>query len=137
MYSNGERSSMYLGDSGYPLSPYLMTPFRSAITGSRESTFNTQHGKARNIVERTIRVLKCRFRCLLREGKLYYSPHKATQIVNACCALHNICSHFNIETPDAVENYIDPVVQVEPENTDIHSNEGDPRRSEMMHSLFD
>lgn len=74
-----------------------MTPFRLAERNSAEARFNTAHAKARNKVERTIGVLKNKFLCLLSTWGLHYKPEKATQIVNACCAFHNIRQHFNVE----------------------------------------
>jgi len=64
-----------------------MTPFRSVAEGSRESFFNSKHSQTRNIIERTIGVLKNRFRCLLGTRMLHYSPEKSAQITNICSAL--------------------------------------------------
>lgn len=85
-----------LGDSGYPLEPWLITPFRATSEGSREAAFNTLHSKTRNIIERCIGILKSRFRCLLGARQLHYTPKKASQIVNVCTTLHNICLHFRV-----------------------------------------
>lgn len=60
-FERGERASYLLGDSGYPLEPWFMTPYRPART-SREKLFNKLHAKKRNIVERSIGLFKGRFR---------------------------------------------------------------------------
>lgn len=75
---------------------YLITPFRSAEEGSQESRFNSLHSKTRNIVERSIGVLKNRFRCILGARQLHYNPDMAGKITTVCAALHNICINFNI-----------------------------------------
>ncbi|KAI8115145.1 putative nuclease HARBI1 [Lucilia cuprina] len=94
-YSNGDTNSWLLGDSGYGLEPFLLTPYKDVSSGMPEHKFNNKHASGRNIVERIIGVLKSRFRCLL--GTLLYTPQKVVQIINVCCALHNICREFNIE----------------------------------------
>lgn len=88
----------FISDSGYPLEPWILTPYRNSVENSRESYFNDQHSKGRCIVERTFGLLKARFRCLLAARELHYAPEKACQILNTCCALHNICIESNIET---------------------------------------
>lgn len=45
-------------------------------------------------------MLKGRFRCLLAARELHYSPEKAIQIFNVCCALHNVCIKYNIAYQD-------------------------------------
>ncbi|XP_036342267.1 putative nuclease HARBI1 [Rhagoletis pomonella] len=127
---------MYLGDSGYPLQPYLMTPFRNASAGIREFYFNKKHAKARNIVKRAIAVLKCCFRCLSTERKLHYSPQEATKIINACCVLHNICLYFKMTTPEEVANYIEPPNFTELLEERASTNDGERRRNEILLSLF-
>ncbi|KAJ1127363.1 hypothetical protein NDU88_005765 [Pleurodeles waltl] len=43
------------------------------------------------VIERTIGLLKARFRCLrLIGGSLYYTPKKVCQIIVTCCMLHNL-----------------------------------------------
>ncbi|XP_017467073.1 PREDICTED: putative nuclease HARBI1 [Rhagoletis zephyria] len=93
-YRGGERCFHLLGDSGYGIEPFLITPFRNPIANTIEHNFNVVHASARNIVERTIGVLKSRFRCLI--SCLHYSPQKVVKIINVCCALHNVCRHYNV-----------------------------------------
>lgn len=75
-----------------------MTPYRSTTPGSAEANFNSTHAKARNVVERTIGVLKNRFRCLLAARQLHYTPAKSKKIVNVCAALNNICIGYGLAT---------------------------------------
>ncbi|KAF9422083.1 hypothetical protein HW555_002104 [Spodoptera exigua] len=85
-----------LGDSGYPLRRYMMTPVTDVTSDTPEAHYTSVHVRTRNIVERTIGLLKARFRCLLVHRVLHYSPPVAASIVNACVVLHNICNGANI-----------------------------------------
>lgn len=94
----------------------MMVPILDAAPDTPEAYYTNLHVRARNIIERTIGLLKARFRCLLSHRVLYYSPEVAGSIVNACVILHNICNRDN-----------SPVVQLSDEDItqeaqlDIHS----------------
>lgn len=78
----------------------MMTPFTDATPGSSEAHYTEMHVRARNIIERTIGLLKARFRCLLAHRILHYSPPVAASIVNACVILHNICNRANVSVEE-------------------------------------
>lgn len=124
-YTNGDTSSRLLGDSGYGLEPFLITPYKDVTIRTMEHKFNNKHASARNIVERVIGVLKSRFRCLL--GTLVYSPEKVIKIINVCCALHNICREYNIEYHE------DPILNVDEE---IYEMDTDDVRDISQRALF-
>uniref|UniRef100_A0A8C2JJH1 Putative nuclease HARBI1 n=1 Tax=Cyprinus carpio TaxID=7962 RepID=A0A8C2JJH1_CYPCA len=77
-----------LGDSAYPLLPWLMTPFLAATTPA-QACFNTAHCKTRCAIERLNGVLKRRFACL---NYLRVEPQGACNIILACIVLHNIAT---------------------------------------------
>lgn len=80
----------FVGDSGYPLEPWLLTPI--AHPGNEnERQFNIAHRTIRNVVERTNGVLKQRFRCIFKHRTLHYAPRRAAQIIYSCAVLHNLC----------------------------------------------
>ena len=91
------------GDSGYPLEPWLLTPFAQPNPGTVEEFFNSKHASARNCVERCNGVLKSRFRCLSRHRVMHYSPTKSSLIVNACAVLHNLCTKYGLQLDDDEE----------------------------------
>ena len=36
---------------------------------------------------------------------LRYEPKKVSNIINACCALHNICIFYNVNQPEIIETF--------------------------------
>lgn len=48
-----------------------------------------------------------RFRCLLKNRALHYTPTVACRIINSCIVLHNICIEHNIPMPEAEPVNID------------------------------
>ncbi|KAL0810556.1 hypothetical protein ABMA28_010676 [Loxostege sticticalis] len=90
--TNAGEEVVLLGDSGYGQRAYLMTPISAAEDNSPDAFYNDLHSTARNSVERTIGLLKGRFRCLLVHRVLDYHPDVVAKIVIACCVLHNMCN---------------------------------------------
>lgn len=97
-FERGEfRDCWLLGDSGYPCRPYILTPWENADSPAKER-YNFKHAQTRNTVERTIGLLKARFRCLdLTGGHLMFAPAKVCRFVVACGILHNIAVDRNVE----------------------------------------
>lgn len=94
-YLDGDRTTWLLGDSGYPVQPFLMTPIIGADPDSPEGRYYAAHCLARNTVERCIGLLKGRFRCLLKDRTLHYKPEFAAKITIACTTLYNILKFEN------------------------------------------
>ncbi|XP_072000217.1 putative nuclease HARBI1 [Engystomops pustulosus] len=89
--------SILLGDNGYKLTQWMMTPYLSPIT-QQEKNFNRAHRKTRSRIERAFGLLKSRFRCLDHSGgALLYAPETVCKIIIACAVLHNICIAQNLE----------------------------------------
>jgi len=75
-----------LGDSGYMLRDWLLTPLLKTRS-VKDEAYNTALCGTRCTVERCIGILKRRWHCLHTE--LRVAPRKACQIICACVTLHN------------------------------------------------
>ena len=64
MFEDGTISDGWLlGDSAYPLRPWLLTPVLNPDTPS-EARYNDSHLRTRNTIELAFGVLKSRFQCI-------------------------------------------------------------------------
>ncbi|XP_018801289.1 PREDICTED: putative nuclease HARBI1 [Bactrocera latifrons] len=132
---NRNENSWLLGDSGYPLEPWCITPYRNASNDASEAMFNEIHSKARCIVERTIGILKGRCRILGYGKRGRYHPTKVARSLANQSALHNVCIKFKI-------NY-DPQNCDSDQTTDIDTGVanrltaiGQTIRDQIKHSLI-
>lgn len=79
-----------LGDSAYPLLPWLMKPYlENSATTPQQHNFNYRQSRARMVVENSFGRLKGRWRCLLKRIDLHVS--NVPNVVASCVVLHNIC----------------------------------------------
>ncbi|KAF2897725.1 hypothetical protein ILUMI_08453 [Ignelater luminosus] len=93
-----------MGDSGYPLEPWLLTPILGAQPGTPEARYTLRHSQTRNVIERCNGLLKMRFRCLSK--KLLYHPIRVGKIVYAAVVLHNLAIDFNLNDLNDEEHLI-------------------------------
>ena len=77
-----------VGDSGYPLRRYLLTPFLDPETDAQER-YNKAQILTRVRVECCIGILKNRFRSLIIPLRVY-GPLRSSQVITAMIVLHNI-----------------------------------------------
>lgn len=112
------RNYHILGDGGYPLRHWLLTPYRdNGHLNQQQKKYNTYHSSNRVVIERAFSLLKGRFRRLLYLDTTKVST--AVDIIMTCCILYNMC----ILEQDVLEEYMEP--QLEPEVVNININDED------------
>lgn len=102
-FEQGDQESWLLGDSGYPLSPWLMTPIPDAAENTPEWRYTKKHCSTRIVIERCFGSLKQKFRSLLRHRVLHYGHRMSGLIIYSAAVLHNICVDHNYI--EEIENY--------------------------------
>ena len=114
---NNVNVRLYLiGDTTYPLCPYLMTVYHSGrLTPPR---FNKVLTKLRVVMERAYGKLKMRWRCILKE--LEDDTQRVADITLACCILHNFCIIMGDDFDDSDED----------ESSDDDGEDGEDGREE-------
>ncbi|CAC5377296.1 HARBI1 [Mytilus coruscus] len=96
-----------LGDSGYALKGYLLTPKLNPSSPAEEK-YNKAHAKTRTIVEQAFGVCKSRYRCLHKTGGcLPFTPERSAIVVTAVFKLHNKCIDDKLPLPDLIDEFID------------------------------
>ena len=83
-----------LGDSTYPVSPWLMKPYPEGTRHPQEITFNKELSSARVQVECAFGMLKNRWRIL--QKRFDSDIEFAIKATMACAVLHNICIRNNV-----------------------------------------
>ncbi|KOB75059.1 putative nuclease HARBI1 [Operophtera brumata] len=90
-----------LGDSAYPLKPYLLTPLLNPETQG-QILYNEAHIRTRNCIERCFGVWKRRFPVVALTLRL--SLLRAHTVIIATAVLHNICrSKCLVDVPPEME----------------------------------
>jgi len=128
-----------LGDSGYGITPWLLTPFDKPAT-EIEVNFNQVYAKERVIIERCFGQLKRRFPIL--GYKVRTSLDTVLSIITCCAVLHNVSKHLkddenfpNIEQHDDPTNDEAPPDLIEPTPRRIRSL-GQEKRNRIANIIF-
>ena len=91
-----------VGDSAYPLSPWLIEPFPEGTNDPDEKTFNKELSRARGVAEGAFGILKGCWRVL--QKCLDSSLNFAIKTTIACIFLHNFCIEANNDWDDDDDN---------------------------------
>ena len=83
--------AIIIGDSAYVGTyPFMATPYLDGATrgDERKQRYNVAFKKARNVVERTIGILKNKF-IMLKKGLRMKDMVKCARVIEILCAIHN------------------------------------------------
>ena len=133
-----EQDFLLLGDSGYPISPWLMVPYRNPETPS-QVYYNHTLAKERVVIERVFGQLKRRFPIL--GGCVRIKTERVPRLVIACAVLLNIAKHLRDGLLDDGE---EGALQQENEYQQDEEGNGDAqmrrrgqvKRDALAHALF-
>ncbi|XP_042234059.1 putative nuclease HARBI1 [Homarus americanus] len=125
----GDYQGFLLGDSGYALRPYILTPIHNP-SEEKQRKYNRSHIKTRATIERTFGVWKRRFAVLQHvRSKLCTTQN----IINACAVLHNIALISGLPLDIEDMHFEDPD---DPEEMVRYGNhEGQARREYIVENI--
>lgn len=89
--SSGNLQGILLGDNGYGLYPFLLTPYLRPNNDVQEN-FNVIHKRTRNAIERAFGQLKRRFHCL--GSILRVRLDRVCSVIVASFILHNLAKRY-------------------------------------------
>ncbi|XP_068758191.1 putative nuclease HARBI1 [Montipora capricornis] len=134
----GGQNGWLLGDRGYGIQPYLLTPFRpDDVSTAPQRRYQKAHTKTRNTIERAFGLWKSRFRCLdVSGGALQFNPNRCCTMITATAVLHNMCIYDKTPLPDYIEQppcQPDFVIEVP---AHLHNNAGVLVRDSRINNVF-
>jgi hypothetical protein len=89
--SDGSEVGEYIiGDAGYPLLPWLLTPYQENDLPDSKAEFNMRHSRARIIALRALAKFKDTWKFLQEKKWRLNNVDEMFRIIDACCILHNI-----------------------------------------------
>lgn len=102
-----------VGDSAFPLKPYLMRPYPGKLLTIEKHNFNKRLSRARRVIENAFGILVAKWRIL--STTLNMLPTNADKIVKASVVLHNFVKLNDSAyiTPDFVDRYDENDVLIE------------------------
>lgn len=120
-----------VGDSGYGIKSYLITPLRNPVTQA-EQLFNESQIRTRNAIERCFGVWKRRFPILALGIRLKTESIEA--IIVATAVLHNICCRNREEHPHVDPELEERLLELEAEANHqvINENEHNATRQSLI-----
>lgn len=118
---------LLIGDSGYPVLPYLMTKLQEARTPA-ENLYNESLIRTRNVVERQYGVWKRRFAVLSAGIRLKVDT--ARRVIIAAAVLHNLAVDMNDHFPE--EWFADDIF--EENHEEPHEANHEPNEARRQHN---
>ncbi|KAK2995272.1 hypothetical protein RJ640_015553 [Escallonia rubra] len=84
-----ELGEYIVGDSGFPLLPWLVTPYQGRELPESDAEFNKRHFATRVVAQRALTRLKEVWRII--QGVMWRpDKHRLPRMILVCCMLHNI-----------------------------------------------
>ncbi|XP_055907138.1 putative nuclease HARBI1 [Eupeodes corollae] len=122
-------STILIGDEGYGITPFLMTPYRNPVSAA-EVNFNNILTQEKVIIERVFGQLKQKFPCL--QYKLRVATRNAPKVIMSCFILHNISKAFQ-GGDENEENQMDAPMDIEEEeHTPLFPPNDTSRRDSLL-----
>ncbi|KAK9739201.1 DDE superfamily endonuclease [Popillia japonica] len=125
-------NGLLLGDSGYGIKPYLITPLINPVTVA-EQLFHESQIRSRNVVERLFGVWKRRFPILSFGMRVSLERSKA--IIVATAVLHNLAISEGEDVPPLQREQVMDEVEQE-ENNRNENNVNNARRQALINNHF-
>ncbi|KAK1601261.1 hypothetical protein QYE76_026978 [Lolium multiflorum] len=89
--SDGSEVGEYIiGDAGYPLLPWLLTPYQEENLSDPKVEFNRRHSAATACARKALAMFQEKWKCLQEDVWWPENLQTRYKMIYACCRLHNI-----------------------------------------------